>query len=229
MAALQVPLMSSYHGSNAATVTTYVANPSKGEAGPLSFGDDRFPSETETTMSLVQRSRAGDKEALELLCRRYLPRMQRWATGRLPSYARDLLATEDLVQDALLRTVRKIEDFRSEREGAFQAYVRQVLMNRIRDHIRRPHIVENVTDVPESRDRTESPLETLVGKEALDRYESALARLKPKDREAVVARIEMAGTYEELATALGKPSPDAARVAVARALVRLAKEMGHDR
>ncbi|MBD3335450.1 MAG: sigma-70 family RNA polymerase sigma factor [Candidatus Eisenbacteria bacterium] len=155
--------------------------------------------------------------------------MQRWATGRLPAYARDLLATDDLVQDALLQTVRHIGGVRAEREGAFQVYVRQTLLNRIRDQVRRPRPVQSRTDLPESSDHAASPLEELVGRETLVRYENALARLKPEDREAVVARLEMAGTYEELAGVLDKPSADAARMAVARALVRLAQEMGHDR
>ena len=105
--------------------------------------------QTESTLSLVQRAKAGDEAALQHLCARYVPRLHRWASGRLPGYARDLLATDDLVQDALFQTVRRIEDFRSEREGAFQTYLRQVLMNRIRDQIRRPHIMQALTDAPE--------------------------------------------------------------------------------
>ena len=68
-----------------------------------------------------------------------------------------------------------------------------------------------------------------IGHEALGRYELALQRLSPRDREAVVARIELGMEYAELALVLGKPSPDAARVAVARALVRLAQEMRCER
>jgi RNA polymerase sigma-70 factor (ECF subfamily) len=181
----------------------------------------------ESTVHLVRRARTGDESALSEICRRFLPRMQRWASGRLPGYARDLLATEDLVQEALIHSLRRIGEFRSDREGAFQLYVRQAIMNRIRDQIRRPHLVKAFEDLPDRDGKTASPLEELVGHETLERYEGALARLKPEDREAVVARIEMAGTYEELAEALGKPSADAARMAVGRALVRLAKEMGH--
>jgi RNA polymerase sigma-70 factor (ECF subfamily) len=184
--------------------------------------------QVESTLSLVQRAKAGDEAALQHLCARYLPRLHRWASGRLPGYARDLLATDDLVQDALFQTVRRIEDLRSEREGAFQAYLRQALMNRIRDQIRRPHIMQALTDAPELAARAASPLEELVGEQTMERYERALARLSPEDQEAVVARIEMAGTYQELAEVLGKPSADAARMAVGRALVRLAKEMGHE-
>lgn len=182
----------------------------------------------ESTMSLVQRAKAGEEAALQLLCARYLPRLHRWASGRLPGYARDLLATDDLVQETLFQTVRRIEEFRSDREGAFQAYLRQVLMNRIRDQIRRPHKMQAMTDAPEIPDRSASPLEILVGEQTLERYEKALERLSPEDREAVVARVEMAGSYKELAEVLGKPSADAARMAVGRALVRLAREMGHE-
>ena len=49
--------------------------------------------------------------------------------------------------------------------------------------------------------------------------------LRDEERELIVARIEMGLTYAELAQATGKPSMDAARMAVSRALVRLVEEM----
>jgi RNA polymerase sigma-70 factor (ECF subfamily) len=52
-----------------------------------------------------------------------------------------------------------------------------------------------------------------------------LSRLRPDDREVVIARVEMDMSYEEIAQLLGKPSADAARMAVHRALLRLAVEM----
>jgi RNA polymerase sigma-70 factor (ECF subfamily) len=74
-----------------------------------------------------------------------------------------------------------------------------------------------------------SPLEEAIGQEALERYEAALTRLRPDDREAIVARIELGLSYPEIMTALGKPSIPATHMAVSRALVRLAEEMAHDR
>jgi DNA-directed RNA polymerase specialized sigma24 family protein len=71
-----------------------------------------------------------------------------------------------------------------------------------------------------------SPLEEAIGDEALAQYERALANLRPEEREAIIARIELGQTYEEIATILGKPSSEAARVAVRRAVVRLARKMG---
>jgi len=70
-----------------------------------------------------------------------------------------------------------------------------------------------------------SPLEAAIGQETVERYESALSTLTEEEREAIVARLELGLTHEEIAEALGKPSADAARMAVARAMVRLARAM----
>ena len=75
------------------------------------------------------------------------------------------------------------------------------------------------------RDQSASPLDRAIGQEAVARYEAALGRLSQEDREAIVTRLELDCSYEETARMLGKPSPDAARMAVSRALVRLAEEM----
>ena len=50
-----------------------------------------------------------------LLIARYLPRLQRWATGRLPRWARDMADTQDLVQEALFQTFKRIERFEASR------------------------------------------------------------------------------------------------------------------
>ena len=76
-------------------------------------------------------------------------------------------------------------------------------------------------------DQHASPLEEAMGREGVDRYERALQLLRPDDREAIIGRVELQYSYKELATFLGKPSEDAARVAVTRALARLVKEMGN--
>jgi len=110
-------------------------------------------------------------------------------------------------------------------DGAFQAFLRTALLNRIRDEIRRAH--RRPTDVLASDRPADgpSPIEEAIGSEALARYEAALQRLKPNDREAIIARIELGLPYTEVAQALGKPSVAAAHVAVSRALLKLAREM----
>ena len=89
------------------------------------------------TLFLLERVRAGDTAALNRLLDRYLPRLSRWASGRLPQWARDLSDTDDLVQDTLIRSVANLDHFEASGEGALQAYLRGAVMNRIRDEIRR--------------------------------------------------------------------------------------------
>ena len=182
--------------------------------------------EAMSSFELVIRARSGDTNALNDLCARYLPRLQRWAHGRLPSSARGALDTHDLVQETLTNVVQRLDKFEPRHEGAFQAYVRQALLNRIRDEARRgvrrgpPEPLESVHPTTDP-----SPLEEAIGQEALERYEAAMTRLRPDDREAIIARIELGLPYPEVAAALRKPSIPAAHMAVSRALVRLAQEM----
>lgn len=89
------------------------------------------------SLALLLRARAGDEAARNELCARYLPRLRRWAHGRLPVWAREHLDTEDIVQDALMKSVRRLETFAPEHEGAFCAYVCEALRNRLRDAMRR--------------------------------------------------------------------------------------------
>jgi len=134
--------------------------------------------------------------------------------------------TDDLVQDTLLQTFKRIESFEPRRVGALQAYLRQAVLNRVRDELRRKGRRPDSTDLEGVAVAGEgSPLEEAIGREAVENYERALQRLRPEEREAIIARVELGYSYEELAEALGKPSVDAARKAAQRALLRLAEEM----
>lgn len=180
----------------------------------------------DTTSSLLERARAGDTAAVEALFARCIPILQRWARGRLPLWARDMADTHDVVQDAVVQTFKRIETFDARGEGALQAYLRQAVMNRIRDHIRRVGRRPQSEELdPEQADEGPSPLEQAVGQEAVERYESALARLSDTDRELIVASIELGYDFEQLAEATGRRSADAARKAAKRALIKLAEEM----
>jgi RNA polymerase sigma factor (sigma-70 family) len=186
----------------------------------------RQTSAVTTTADLLQRARLGDAEALNDLFARYLPSLRRWARGRLPKWTRDLRDTDDVVQETLVQTLKHIGDFQPRHEGALQAYLRQALMNRVRDEVRRVHrhgVSAEIQDEHAAADA--SPLEEAIGREALTRYEQALARLRPEEREVIVARVEMGQSYQQIAAGHNKASADAARMAVTRALVRLAEEM----
>ena len=184
----------------------------------------------ESSFELLVRVRTGDSDALSRLLQRYLPALTRWARGRLPHWARDVSDTQDLVQDTVIQVMKHLNEFRPERPGALQAYLRQALMNRIRDELRRAARSPVPTELPEALEASApSPLEQAIGKQGFERYEKALGTLKPADRDAIVARIELQQSYEEVAIALGKPNANAARMAVTRALARLIEAMQHER
>jgi len=180
----------------------------------------------ESSLTLLARAQAGDAVALDTLIARYLPRLQRWARGRLPDWARDLADTQDLVQETVVKAFKHIDRFEVRGEGALQAYLRQALLNRIRSEIRRVNRRPVSSELDsQAEDPAPSPLARAIGAEAVDRYERALERLRPEEREAIIGRIELGLTHAELAEALDKPTPNAARMAVERALIKLAKEM----
>lgn len=184
-----------------------------------------------SSLELIDQARDGDRRALEKLFERYVPPLRRWAAGRLPRWAREHMDTEDMVQETMLKTFRRLDHFEHRHQGALGAYMRQALQRRILDELRRFHRQPQREDEPADDAAAEeaSPLEQAIGREAMERYEEALSRLSEIDRAAVVARVEMSMGYDQIAAELGKPSRDAARMTVVRALARLAEEMGHER
>lgn len=180
------------------------------------------PLSDEPTIELVVRARDGDRDAVEALLQRSVPQLKRWAHGKLPAAARGALDTGDLVQETVLHVLRRLDVFQPRHVGAMQAYLRRSVLNRIRDEIRRigrhPTPAELPADMPSD---TPSPLEEAISSEAVSRYHQALAGLSPRDRQLVVHRIEAQWSYDEIASHLGLPTPDAARMAVSRALARL--------
>jgi len=193
-------------------------------------GDSGGPGPTLlATSELLQRAKGGDKAALDTLVARYLPRLASWASGRLPMRARSLLDTSDLVQETLLRTLERLDHIEVRGPGGFQGYVRSAVLNRIRDQTRwadRRVGSEEVTEfLP---DHGPSPLELAIGSELVGRYERALATLSEEERQLLHLRIELDYDHAEIAEMTGKPSKDAARMAVTRAIGHLAEAMGKD-
>jgi len=198
------------------------------EAGPgmREPGEDARIDPLDSTDALIVRARDGDERARDRLDQRYRAALKRWVHGRIPSRARDLVDTDDLVQTALARAFRHLDDFEARGDGAFLSYLRTILINRIRDEARRasrrPEHAE-LDDQVAAEDT--SPLEQIIRRDQLEQYENALENLTPKQREAVTLRLELGFRYREIAEALGLPTGNAARVLTARGLVQLTGAM----
>ena len=189
--------------------------------------DVDLPPSPEETIVLLRRVQRGDDRALNALLARMLPRLNRWAHGRLPNAARGMLDTADVVQTVAAKAVKQLARLDIQQQGCLGYYLRQAVFNEIATEWRRAGRAPLETSVGESivADAT-SPLERLLGAERLSRYETALARLELPDRNAIVGRFEFGYNYEELAQYLGKASAATARVAVHRAVKRLVEQAG---
>lgn len=182
---------------------------------------------TGTTGRLLRQAKRGDRSAWERLFADMLPGLTRWARGRLPGWARELASTADIVQESALSVFRRMGEFEPRHKGALRAYLRQAVLNRIRDECRRTRRVPAGVPLDENslQGHVPSPLQQAIGAEQAERYLRALSRLRPIDQQAIVSRLELGHSYGQVALVLGKPSADAARVAVNRALVRLTEEL----
>lgn len=197
---------------------------------PTGSGADAGDEPLLATRELLRSAKEGDRAAIERLMARYLPRLRNWASGRLPMHARSLLDTSDLVQETLLRVLQGLDRIEVRGPGGFQAYVRQAVLNRIRDEVRWAKIRPGEAGAAEAlHDRAPTPLENAIGADVLERYERAFATLTEEDRRLLHLKIELDFAYDEIAAMTERPSRDAARMAVQRALSRLAEAMGHER
>ncbi len=191
------------------------------------------------TQFLLQRAQGGDQAALNELYNRYVMRVLAAVRARLGGELRQKVESWDIVQDAMLASLKNIPTFNHEGEGAFLNWLAKVVENRIRDQMdhfragKRDHRREVPLGGPGSPDSflpldipdksgVPSPSQILVLNEDLARLERAMDQLPQESRELIVAVKIEGQTYQEIAEALGK-SPDAVRMQVNRAIAALTK------
>ena len=187
------------------------------------------PDSVASSGELLDRARRGDEGALSVLFRRQGSALRRWARGRLPRWARSLTDTADIVQEALLQTFRRLDRFEDRGKGALQAYLRQAVQNRILDEMRRVsrRPVEEFDELAFEAvaDPGKSPFEAALDAERERKYKVALATLSDDERLLVVGRLELAYNYQQLALIGNRATAEAARLAVRRAVLKLAQRM----
>jgi RNA polymerase sigma-70 factor (ECF subfamily) len=180
----------------------------------------------DSTLHVLELAKGGDRSAARILLERALPPLRKWSRGRLPVYARAGFDTEDVVQDAVVNTLKRRARFDHRTVAGLRSYLRTAVINRIRDLIRGSRRRGTAVDAGEDLVSGDaSPLERAILRERLDDFLTALQQLRPADRQAIVWRVELGYSTEEIARRLGK-SEAAAAMTVSRALARLAAAMG---
>ncbi len=192
------------------------------------------PTDPGSEQRLLNRVRRGSSSAVDLLFERYAPWLRRRASGRLPQWARSGVTTSDLVQDVLYHAFARLNWFESKHVSALRAYLRRAVENRVQDELRRAIRRLDMARLARLAPG-EEPLRLfedgapqyrqLLHDEMWGRYREGLKRLKVRDRRLIVGRAELGYNYEQLAAIERLPSPDAARKALKRAVIRLSAVM----
>jgi DNA-directed RNA polymerase specialized sigma24 family protein len=127
---------------------------------------------------------------------------------------------------AVLRTLRRLPHLRASEQGTLQPYLRRVVVNLTRDHLRTLGGAPPVIELDESIAATRrSRLDDILAKEAVRRYRQVVSTLSRKEQAALAARIEHGLPYAHVARAAGCATEGAARVMVGRALKRVITQL----
>lgn len=152
----------------------------------------------------LEAIRRGDPAAFEALARRHAPRLYRTAlhlTGK-PEDA------EDLVQEVLVKALPALRRF--EGRAQLSTYLIRALQNAWKNRLRSrsrsrilPHVVvgqaEPGTRSVDPRDERPTAFEALEAEDRAARVHSAVARLEPDKRLALILREVEELSYEEIA------------------------------
>jgi RNA polymerase sigma factor (sigma-70 family) len=123
-----------------------------------------------------------------------------------------------------MRTIKGLDRIEIDPSRGLFPYLRQAIRNRVIDEVRKN--VRPMAEVPETaKAEGPSPATDLIRSRELEALEAALANLSPQERAGIFMRLELRMGWSEIASELGSPTPDAARVAVGRAVRRLAELM----
>ncbi len=197
---------------------------------------DERSSDSEETLALLRQARAGEAQGFDRLFTRYEPQLRRFVELRLDPKLRPRLDPADVVQEACLEAMRRLEGFLDNPPMPFKLWLRQITLDRLL-MMRRRHVgaarrsVDREAALPEGSScalarqllAADSTPSARVGREELaNRVRGAVARLSEADREIILMRTFEGLSFEEIAQLLDIESA-AARKRHGRALLRLHK------
>ena len=184
----------------------------------LTVTDPRINDATQgqhTTAWLLDRIRVGDAQARTDLVARVEPLLRRFARGRLPGRLRSQENTADLIQLTWLKVLDKFDSIDAREPGAFFAYPRTVLINALRESLRR-----NARAPIESGHDPDLIASDVAAGDWLA-WEQSLSSLSDEHRGLVLMRFEFGMSFVGIANELGE-SPDGVRMKLNRAIARMA-------
>ena len=191
------------------------------------------------TVELVRRAQDGDHLALENVFVRCYDRVRRIVRMRLGDELRGELESADILQETFLAAVEDFERFELRDDAGIVHWLARIAENRIRVNVRRVRAqkrdrrrevaLRRITDSISSgtlqlqvSDSVTLPDRAVEKEEERTRIELAISTLRPEYRDVILERDYVGGAWRDVADRIGSPSPEAARMLHARAMVELA-------
>jgi RNA polymerase sigma factor (sigma-70 family) len=140
----------------------------------------------------------------------------------IPAHLRVLHDVDDIVMRVIERVDPKLTTFEYEREGIFLRYLR-VVTRRYIISITRSRAPATEELPPDARAPGWNPEQEAIRRDQRRAFQRALAILNPRQREAVVMRLEYRFTYEEIARELDLANENATRMMIQRAMLKIAE------
>jgi len=184
-----------------------------------------------SSLVLIRQAKKGDKEALNLLLKRYSPRVLQIVRARLGPGLRAKLDSQDILQEAFIRAVKGFDGYEIRGEGKFLYWLSRLVKNAIcdrHDYFRADKRFSG-NDLPltvglGSADKDPTPSQFLTFQEGFQRLLCAMDELPEESRESVVHRDMEGLSFAEIGSIMGR-TEDAARMLYVRAKAKLAALM----
>jgi RNA polymerase sigma factor (sigma-70 family) len=96
--------------------------------------------------SLIEKCRAGERKAQELLYKQFASKMM----GVCLRYSADRMEAEDILQNGFIKVFQKINDYRG--DGSFEGWVRRIMVHSALEYYRKHHKLMQVVDIDETAD-----------------------------------------------------------------------------
>jgi RNA polymerase sigma factor (sigma-70 family) len=179
--------------------------------------ESSYADQSHTTGLLLARIRSGDSLARQALVARVQPLLLRFAKGRVPHFLRGTQDTQDLIQLTWLKVLDRLDALECKEPGDFFSYLRTVLLNALREALRRhdQHPQDPIADTSTLAAQGTDTTDWLA-------YEQSLQKLEPQHRLLMILRFEFGMSFPEMAAEL-QESADGVRMKLGRAIKRVAE------
>jgi RNA polymerase sigma-70 factor (ECF subfamily) len=186
------------------------------------------------TRRLLGQAQAGEPVAVDQLLARHRPYLRQFIGLRLDPQLRARVDPSDVVQEAQLEAVRRLDGYLQRPEMPFRLWLRQIAYDRLL-MLRRRHVgagrrsVQRDVALPDRSSiqlaqqllaRGSSPSEQFARRELARRVRQALAQLNEQDRDILLMR-NFEGLSNQEAAQVLQIHPAAASQRYGRALLRL--------